>query len=121
MTTLQDLVNNFYQKPIVMSEDEASKLRDFISDDEAQQMLATIKDSNDLYVQFDLINQLFDRYQNILSIKSDLIKFDYILNLLKAVNNRHHVKIVDNTPQITELGKSKLQPLFDKAYASSLS
>lgn len=108
MTTLQDLVNNFYQK----SSNAA------ISDDEAQQMIATIKASNDLYVQFDLINQLFGRYQNILSIKSDLIKFDAILNLLRAINNGHHVKIVDNTPQITELGKSKLQPLFDKALQS---
>lgn len=108
MTTLQDLVNNFYQK----SSNAA------ISDQEAQQMIATIKASNDLYVQFDLINQLFGRYQNILSIKSDLIKFDAILNLLRAINNGHHVQVLDNTPQITELGKSKLQPLFDKALQS---
>lgn len=108
MTTLQDLVNNFYQK----SSNAA------ISDQEAQQMIANIKASNDLYVQFDLINQLFGRYQNILSIKSDLIKFDAILNLLRAINNEHHVQVVDNTPQITELGKSKLQPLFDKALQS---
>lgn len=108
MTTLQDLVNNFYQK----SSNAA------ISDDEAQQILATIKASNDLYVQFDLINQLFDRYQNILSIKLDLMKFDAILNLLRAVNNGHHVQVVDNTPQITEKGKTILQPLFDKALQS---
>lgn len=108
MTTLQDLVNNFYQK----SSNAA------ISDDEAQQMLDTIKTSNNFYVKFDLINQLLGRYENILSIKSDLMKFEAIINLLKAINNGHHVQVVDNTPQITELGKSKLQPLFDKALQS---
>lgn len=64
------------------------------------------------------MNNIFSRYQNILSIKSDLIKFDAILNLLRAINNGHHVQVLDNTPQITELGKSKLQPLFDKALQS---
>ena len=58
------------------------------------------------------------RYENILIIKSEIVKFEAIINLLKAINNGHYVQVVDNTPQITELGKSKLQPLFDKALQS---
>lgn len=108
MTTLQDLVNNFYQK----SSNAA------ISDDEAQQMLDTIKASNNFYVKFDLINQLLSRYENILIIKSEIVKFEAIINLLKAINNRWYVDKVNGELQITELGKSKLQPLFDKALQS---
>ena len=84
-------------------------------------MLAIIKSSNDISVQFDLINQLFDRYENILSIKLDLMKFDYILNLLKAINNRWNVDKVNGELQITEKGKTILEPLFDKALQFSKS
>lgn len=46
------------------------------------------------------------------------MKFEAIINLLKAINNRWYVDKVNGELQITELGKSKLQPLFDKALQS---